>query len=77
MKAFRYIYLAIFAAAAVSVFFRDMSAWQNCVILAWPAALVAINEYQLNKKTKTAEEQAAHSTNSVPDQIHHAYQERS
>lgn len=76
MKFYRYIYLAIFVAAAVFVCFLELPLWVKVVILAWTAAPLAINEYQESKKTKAAAEQESHSSNSVEDQVLHAYKER-
>lgn len=76
MKAFRYIYAAILVLNIAFCLFLDISFWQKLFFLAWIAAPLVVNEYQLNKKSNEAAEQAAHSSNSVQDQILHNYRER-
>lgn len=76
MGIFRIVYSGIFAAALVYVFFLDASLWEKLFILALSAAPLVMHEFQLRKRKIAAAEQAAHASSSVPDQIFHAYQER-
>lgn len=76
MYIFRYVSCGILVAAAACVFFMDLPWWEKVVILAWPAAVVAVNEYREHKRRTAAAEQAGHVSNSVPDQLLHAYRER-
>lgn len=75
MGIFRFVCSGIFAAALLYVFFLDTTLWEKLFILAVTAAPLVMHEFQLRKRKIVAAEQAAHASNSVPDQIFHAYQE--
>ncbi|WP_104092536.1 hypothetical protein [Arthrobacter sp. GMC3] len=77
MKVFRYVYVATFLFAVVMSFIADLPMWVKLVVLAWTVAPALINEYQLKKKATAAAERAEHASNSLPDQILHAYRENS
>ncbi|MHA7304629.1 hypothetical protein ACX80E_05185 [Arthrobacter sp. TMN-49] len=75
MTAFRYTSVAILVAAVASVFFLDVPVWAKFVILAWPAASVAVNEYRFHKQPTATAEQSAHASDQLPDTLLHAYRE--
>lgn len=77
MKLFRYIYSALFIVAVAVAVIIDVPLWVKIVIIVWSAIPLAVNEYQLAKNTKAFAEQEMHSTNATPDQVLHAYKERS
>ncbi|POH57252.1 hypothetical protein CVS28_16775 [Arthrobacter glacialis] len=68
--------VVILVAAVAYVYFVDLPLGAKFVILAWPVSSVAINERQLHKQRAAAAEQAARATRSLPDQVLHAYRER-
>lgn len=76
MKTFRFIYLAIFVIAVAVVFFLDVPLWGKVLILAWTVAPLGINEYQMNQKAKQIQSQNEHASNSLQDNVHHDYREK-
>lgn len=77
MKMFRYVYVATFLFAVAMSFIVDLPMWLKLVVLASTAVPALINEYQLMKRAAAAADRAAHSSDSLPDQMLHAYKENS
>ncbi|WP_146070390.1 hypothetical protein [Arthrobacter sp. GMC3] len=77
MKMFRYAYLATFLFAVAIAFIVNPPIWAKLVLLALTAAPALVNEYQLKKIATAAAERAEHSSNSLPDQMLHAYKGKS